>query len=72
MTEKTATFDTLDGALGFLSDEHQKTKEQIEKYRHHVKELTGFYPDEKLGPMEVVALFKRVFGGNTGGQPKAD
>jgi hypothetical protein len=72
MTEETKVCKSLDEALEYLADGRKKTEEQINKYRHNVKEMTGFFPDEKLGPMEVVAVVKKVFGGIGGDQIKTN
>lgn len=64
--KENVTFDTFDDALNFLHRERMATQAQFNKYRQNVKEMTGFYPDDKIGPMEVVAIIKRVMGGNGG------
>lgn len=68
-TEPVTTFNDLAGAVTFVDGERKATEEQIAKYRHHVKELTGFYPDQKIGPLEVVAIIRRILNGNS---PQAD
>lgn len=66
------TFHSFDDALDYIFRERRKTQDEINRYREHVKELTGFYPEAKIGPMEILEIIRRVTKGNGDGASKTN
>lgn len=55
-------FTSLDDAMVFLAKGETEAKESVGQYQKHIYEMTGYYPNQPIGPLDVVKIVRKVFG----------
>lgn len=55
------TFKSFDEALDYLEKEGKEIVKKVEVFHRHIEELTGYTPNTKIGPLEVVKIIRKAF-----------